>query len=210
MESEFWHDRWAKNEIGFHEGEANALLAANFGALSPGKGSRVFVPLCGKTRDIAWLLSQGQRVAGAELSKTAVEQLFEDLGVKPKVEPAGALSKFSADGVDIFVGDIFELTPELLGHVDATYDRAALVALPDDLRRRYAAHMHHITSAAPQLVICFEYDQSVMRGPPFSVGSAELNRAYGPYYAMKELARATVQGGLKGICPAEETAWLLE
>lgn len=209
MEADFWHARWANNQIAFHEGEANALLVASFDALSLAKGDRVFVPLCGKTRDIAWLLSQGQRVVGAELSKIAIEQLFEDLGITPTVEPIGSLSKFSTEGLEVFVGDIFELTPELLGPVDATYDRAALVALPDDLRGRYAAHIHHITGAAPQLLICFEYDQAVMPGPPFSVDSAKLNRVYGPYYAMKELTRATVQGGLKGICPAEEAVWLL-
>jgi thiopurine S-methyltransferase len=84
MDANFWHQRWGKNEISFHEGEANAMLVDKFQVLSLPKNSRVFVPLCGKTRDIAWLLSQGHRVVGVELSKVAIEQLFTDLGRSQK------------------------------------------------------------------------------------------------------------------------------
>jgi hypothetical protein len=45
----------------------------------------VFLPLCGKTLDIQWLLSRGYGVAGSELSKIAVEQLFSELGVEPNI-----------------------------------------------------------------------------------------------------------------------------
>ena len=66
MEAAFWHERWQRGEIGFHEAQPNALLTAFFERLTLPADSRVFVPLCGKTRDIPWLLSQGLRVAGAE------------------------------------------------------------------------------------------------------------------------------------------------
>jgi len=209
MDADFWHGVWARNALAFHEGQANAMMAANFGALSLAPGSRVFVPLCGKTRDIAWLLSQGYRVAGAELSRVAVEQLFAELGAEPMVETAGPLLKFSAQGVEVFVGDIFDLTAETLGAVDAVYDRAALVALPENLRGRYGAQMTSITGAATQLLICFEYVQSAMPGPPFSIDAAEVGRVYGANHSATPLARVAVKGLLKGICPATETAWLL-
>jgi len=210
MEENFWHERWAKNEIGFHEGEANALLVAHFKALSLAQEARIFVPLCGKTRDIAWLLSQGHKVAGAELSETAVEQLFEELGLVPTIGPAGKMLRVSAENVVVYQGNIFDLTAEMLGPVDAVYDRAALVALPDDLRSRYAAHVRNITGGARQLVICFEYEQSVQPGPPFSISAAELSRLHGGHYAMTELSRVAVKGGLKGLCPADEAVWLLK
>ena len=76
MDPEFWHERWASNRIAFHEGEANRLLVAYFDKLALSPNARVFVPLCGKTRDIAWLRDQGIRVAGAELSELAVAALF--------------------------------------------------------------------------------------------------------------------------------------
>jgi len=209
MEPDFWHGVWAHNAIPFHEGRANAMMVANFGALSLAPGSRVFVPLCGKTRDIAWLLDKGHRIAGAELSRLAVEQLFAELGAEPVIERVGSVLKFSAQNIEIFVGDIFDLTAKTLGVVDAVYDRAALVALPGDLRVRYGAHMAGLTGTAPQLLICFEYDQAVMPGPPFSIDAAEIARVYGEVYSVTPLSRVAVKGNLKGICPATEVTWLL-
>ena len=69
MDTDFWLQRWQENNIAFHRSEANPLLVTHFKALGLAKGSRVFVPLCGKTKDIAWLLSQGYSVEGAELSQ---------------------------------------------------------------------------------------------------------------------------------------------
>lgn len=150
MDASFWHERWESNDIAFHKNEANPLLVRYFDTLSLPKGSRVFVPLCGMTLDIAWLLSKGYRVVGVELSKIAIEQLFTDLAVEPKVSRIGEVDHYSAADIDIFVGDIFYLSRKVLGPVDAIYDRAALVALPEELRRRYTAHVTAITNKAPQ------------------------------------------------------------
>jgi thiopurine S-methyltransferase len=148
-------------------------------------------------------------VAGAELSKLAVDQLFAELGVTPEITREGELEHYRAPNIDIFVGDIFALTSESLGPVDASYDRAALVALPQDLRDRYTAHLVAITQKAPQLLICFEYDQRVMDGPPFSVTADEVKRQYGERYAVRHLETVDVPGGLKGKIPATESVWHL-
>lgn len=122
---------------------------------------------------------------------------------------AGALDRYAAAGIDIFVGDLFDLGPEVLGPVDAIYDRAALVALPENMRARYTGHLRAITGGAPQLLICFEYDQSRHAGPPFSVDADEVRRHYGRHFEPTRLARVEVAGGLKGRCPATESVWLL-
>ena len=96
-----------------------------------------------------------------------------------------------------------------LGLVDAVFDRAALVALPEELRGRYCAHLSLIIANAPQLLVSFVYDQTAMAGPPFSVSDAEIFRHYGSTHAITLLADVNVEGGLKGICPAREKAWLL-
>jgi thiopurine S-methyltransferase len=210
MDASFWHERWGSNDIAFHKNEANPLLVKYFAALSLPKGSRVFVPLCGKTRDIPWLLSQGHRVAGAELSEIAVEQLFKDFGTEAKVSRVGEVDCYSATDLDVFVGDIFHLSSEVLGSVDAVYDRAALVALPEELRKGYTTHLMAITNNAPQLLICYEYDQSLMEGPPFSISNVEVQSRYGEHYQLTLLERADVPGGLKGKCVAQEHVWLLQ
>ena len=210
MDPNFWHQRWKNNETAWHEGKANPLLVTYFSRLGLEKGRRVFVPLCGKTLDISWLLSKGYRVAGVELSQTAIEQLFMELGLQPDISTVGPIAQWSARYLDIFVGDIFALTKKMLDPVDAVYDRAAFVALPESMRDRYTAHLTEITGTAPQLLICYEYDQRVMEGPPFSVRNEEVARQYAHLYQVTLLSSTDVAGGLKGKCPAKENLWLLQ
>ncbi|MEI7870810.1 MAG: thiopurine S-methyltransferase [Alphaproteobacteria bacterium] len=210
MDETFWHRKWERNEIAFHEREANPFLAMYFSNLFLAEGSRVFLPLCGKTLDVRWLLSHGYRVAGAELSEIAVEQLFSGLGVEPTITAIDQVSRYSSTNIDIFVGDIFSLSRDILGKVDAIYDRAALVALPQAMRDRYAAHLIGITDRAPQLLITYDYDQRLVDGPPFSVGHEEVGRQYQGSYDLKLLASADVKGGLKGKYAAAEHVWLLK
>jgi thiopurine S-methyltransferase len=210
MQADFWHQKWDKNEIGFHLPEANPLLVRYFNVLGLTKNSRVFLPLCGKTKDIDWLLTQGYQVAGAELSKIAIDNLFKTLELAPKITKVGELLHYSADNIDIFVGDIFNVSSSLLGAVDAVYDRAALVALPETMRKQYATHIQEITNQAPQLLISFDYDQSVLAGPPFSISSDEVYQHYQNNYGISLLASHNVIGGLKGKCVAIEKVWLLK
>ncbi|MEM9673699.1 MAG: thiopurine S-methyltransferase [Bacteroidota bacterium] len=210
METNFWLNRWENNQIGFHESEANPLLVKFFSGLSLENGSRVFLPLCGKTRDIAWLLSQGCSVVGAELSQLAIEQLFAELHAEPKITQQGKLRHYHTKNLDIFVGDMFHLTGQTLGPVDAIYDRAALVALPQETRQRYTAHLMEITESVPQLLITYEYDQSHMDGPPFSISSEEIDRHYAQYYEVKHQSRTEVTGPLRKRVAAQEEVWLLK
>ena len=210
MEASFWHNRWQTNQTGWHEATVNPLLITHFPSLHIPPGGRVFVPLCGKSLDLGWLLSRGYAVAGAELSKLAVTQLFAELGMEPRISEVGKHKLFRGAKIDIFVGDFFDLTREILGPVDAVYDRAALVALPEAMRAQYTTHLKTLTALAPQLVIGYEYDQTVVPGPPFSVTPDELYRRYGDSYTLTPLARLDVPGGLKGKCPATEHIWRLD
>jgi len=209
MDADFWHRKWQVRELGFHEGEVNAMLATHFGRLGLAAHARVFLPLCGKTKDVAWLLERGCRVVGIELSEVAIGELFDELGVAPEVSERGGLRRYRAHGVDIFGGDVFRLTAELLGPVGAVYDRAALVALPVAMRARYAAHLMRICGAAPQLLVTFEYDQALLEGPPFSVDEPEVRALYEPHFRLDSLAREAIPGGFKGKVAAHDRAWLL-
>ncbi|MBL9133875.1 MAG: thiopurine S-methyltransferase, partial [Verrucomicrobiaceae bacterium] len=210
MKAEFWHQRWKNKEIQFHEQTANPLLVRHIDSLGLTPGSRIFVPLCGKTLDIGWLLARGHRVVGAELSEDAVEQLFAKLGMKPQRRSVDGLIHFHTDGLDIFVGDIFQLRPETLGDVHAVFDRAALVALPEEMRLRYAQHVTAITGGVSQLLISYEYDQSLQAGPPFAVSENEITAHYARTHEVMLLQREEMTGGLKGKCAASQTVWLLQ
>ena len=209
MEPNYWHQRWDRGEIGFHASEVNPALVQRLDQLNLESGSRILVPLCGKTHDIGWLLAQDLDVVGVELSPIAVSELFENLGVEPEIDDSGPLRRFSAPNLEIWNGDFFDLTPEALGLVDAVYDRAALVALPESMRQRYAAHLIALTHAAPQLLLTYEYDQAQMAGPPFSVPEAEVHRLYDGAYRLTLLDRKLMPGKFKGKAEAATVVWWL-
>ncbi len=209
MDGDFWRAKWRNEELGWHRATPNPMLVRHVSALGLRTGARVFVPLCGKTVDIGWLRDNGCRVVAVELVESAVKQLFAGLGLAPEIRSDGALKRYVADGVDVFVGDLFDLDAAALGEVDAVYDRAALVALPPETRVAYAARLAAITVRAPQLLVTFDYDQNAMNGPPFSVTDAEVAALYGVAYDVERLQSAEVEGGLKGFCPATETVWSL-
>ena len=210
MEPAFWHDRWNQNKIAFHEGKPNSLLSSHFSRLSLRQGSRVFVPLCGKTNDLGWLADQGHRVVGIELNEPAVEEAFRTMRVSPHVERLGEHRLYRSDLVEIFVGDFFSLTADILGPVDAVYDRAALVALPPEMRKAYARHLTALTSAAPQFLISYDYDQTQTDGPPFSVPGEEIHRLYRDHYDQELVASAEISGPLSERCSGLENVWLLK
>jgi thiopurine S-methyltransferase len=205
MQAEFWHWIWERDLIGFHMETVNPFLAAHLGALGLAPGDTVFLPLCGKTRDIGWLLEQGFRVVGCDLSPLAAGQLFHDLGAEPQITEMGALACHAAPGLRFFVGDIFELNAEMLGPVQAVFDRAALYALPASERARYAAHLTALSGTAPQLLTSLIYDQTRMKGPPYAVPDAEVRSLYGATHDLIVLERVTEGGDLV----FEDVVWLL-
>ena len=215
LDTLYWQKRWKENNIAFHEEAENKFLTRHLDKLELIKGSRIFIPLCGKTRDIAWLLSKGYRVVGIELSEIAVQALFFEFGVTANVKTITTTNKqtliqYSAPNIDIFVGDVFNLSKESIGHVDAIYDRAALVALSKSTRIKYSHHLIKITSAAPQLLITYTYDQQLMEGPPFSINEDEVQRHYAETYTLQFIEGKKIIHGFKNNITPTENAWLLQ
>lgn len=209
MDKAFWHKKWELGELGFHQAKGNPLLKQTFDQLQLPSGARVFLPLCGKTGDIHWLLACGCQVVGCELSEQAVQALFQELGMTAAVTEHGRLKRYRAPMIELWVGDIFDLTREHIGVVDATYDRAALVALPDSVRPDYARQLTQLTKGSPQLLICFEYDQAEMKGPPFSVIEPEIRQLYESSYQVGMIIREPMPDGFNGRFTVNEVVWLL-
>lgn len=188
MNPDFWLERWQRNEIGFHQQETNAHLQDYWPRFGLPAGSRVFVPLCGKSRDLLWLRARGHEVLGVEISPLAVRDFFAENGITPQVARDGAFERCTAEGLTILCGDFFDLTPALLVGVAGVYDRASLIALPPELRARYAGHLAAILPrAAETLLVTMEYRQQEMNGPPFAVQEDEVRRLYEPHYAVTTL-----------------------
>lgn len=197
MEADFWHNRWENNLTGFHLDEVNQHLKENWPVLNLPAGSRVFVPLCGKSLDLIWLAEQGHQVVGIELSHLAAEAFFSENQLKVERRQIGALELWQSEKISLFCGDFFDLTTEILGQVDAVYDRASLIALPPAMRQDYAAKMTELAQSAPKLLVTLEYDQSKMDGPPFSVSEDEVRALYQAKYQVKQLTAQNVLGDNK-------------
>ncbi len=168
-----WLVRWESGHTGWHEAGGNTALRKFWPGLSA--GSRVLVPLCGKSPDLLWLAQQGHDVTGVELSEIAARAFFAETGISFKVESKGHLLCFRGleQAVTIVCGDYFQFLDEPF---DALYDRAALVALPLDLRPNYVEYTNSLLKVdAAQLLITLEYDQSKANGPPYSVLSDEVS-----------------------------------
>ncbi len=209
MEQEFWQTRWRQNRIAFHEGQPNTLLSGHLERLHLRSGDAVFVPLCGKAVDLDWLVSQGHRVVGIEFNQQAVAEVFERNNLVPEVRRQTDHLHYHADGIDLFVGDFFHLTPAMVGAIDAVYDRAALVALPEPRRADYARHLSELSGGAPQLVISYDYEAAEQIGPPFSVPAREIETLYGQRYRLELVDSRRISGPLAERCSGWENAWLL-
>lgn len=193
METGFWHARWTSNQIGFHRDSVNPQLERWWPACDVPAGSRVLVPLCGKSLDMCWLAERGYSVTGIELSPIAVEAFFEENDRVPEVTEVAGLQRFASGAIEIFCGDFFALDHRHVGDIAAVYDRAALIALPADMRARYVAHLATLVAPAGRgMLVTLAYDDTQMQGPPFSVPPDEVTALLGDTWQIEQLAHDDV------------------
>ena len=173
------------------DGTADASSAAT--VLGIAHGAKVFVPLAGKSLDMAWFAAQGHRVLGVELSRLAIEQFFAEHELQPGMRETRYGTHYEAGGIELIHGDAFGLDADLLRDCAAVFDRAALIALPPDLRLRYA---HELYAALPTdcrgLLVSLEYPQAERAGPPFSVPEDEVRALYGTDWQVDLLERRPI------------------
>ena len=193
MNADFWLQRWQEGRIGFHRDSVMPLLEEYWDALALPRGSRVFVPLAGKSRDMLWLAARGHRVLGVELSPLAVGQFFAENGLVPVVHESRCGVHHEAGAIEVICGDAFALNAEILSGCAGAYDRAALIALPPDLRRRYAGELHaRLPAGCRELLITLEYPQHEKHGPPFAVDESEVRALYQPRWQVERLERRDI------------------
>lgn len=188
MNDDFWHERWAKNEIGFHLIDTNPFLIKHWSALQATISDSVFVPLCGKSNDLIWLSKRVKQVVGVELSQQAVEDFFSDNGFTPIIQKTEHFIEYRYNNITLLCGDFFKLTPTQLSCCHFIYDRASLIAFPADMRKAYVKKLRDlIPDEVRRLLITLEYPQHEMNGPPFSVPSTEVQQHFAQSFRVEEL-----------------------
>lgn len=216
MDKDFWEQRWQRRDIGFHQPHIHEQLKQHWPSLNLPRGSAVFVPMAGKSRDMIWLATQGHRIIGVELSDIAVREFFTEGGQTPAITSEENFEISSAGPFSLYCGDFFDMRPEALSDVTAVYDRAALIALPAALQKRYAETLARILPRdAVIFLVALDYPEREISGPPFSVPRQEIERLFGDTF---EVAVLEARDGLaaspnlqkRGLTRLEETTYLLK
>ena len=216
MNPEFWQTRWQEKRIGFNQSDVNPLLIKYFADLKLPIGSRILVPLCGKSIDMVWLAAQGYDVIGIELVESAVQEFFTEQDIAYTITEHDKhpnikcyQGKISEQTVDLWVADIFALSSDDIGHVDAVYDRAALIAMPAELRTQYSQQVINLSHNASQLLLTLNYDQNERAGPPFSISQEQVQQYYGNAYQMNKLEEEPSTLNAAPEMAVTEPVWLL-
>jgi len=188
MNRDFWQARWDEGRIGFHQDEINPYLQTYWPRLGITPGATVFVPLCGKSRDMLWLRDQGYSVIGVEIVPRAVEAFFTENNLTVTRRSHGSFTLWECEGIKIFQGDFFELRDDDVAGITTVYDRASLIALPPAMRQRYAAQLRNtLPSKMSVLLVTMDYPQKEMDGPPFAVTEQEVALLYQNYFKIEVL-----------------------
>ncbi|WP_296244981.1 MULTISPECIES: thiopurine S-methyltransferase [unclassified Psychrobacter] len=219
MDSKFWQQRWQEGRIGFHQPNVNPQLIKYISNLALSIGSQVLVPLCGKSVDMAWLAHEGYDVVGIELVETAVQAFFSEQNIIPTIAEftsatdKSTLKRYQGQLADqtitLWAADIFSLNATDIGDIDAVYDRAALIALPADMRQKYSKQIRKLSHNASQLLMTLTYDQSKKAGPPFSISHKDIQQYYGTHYQIKELEGESSTLNAASEIAVTEHVWLL-
>lgn len=213
MDAQFWIDRWKEGRISFHQDTYHDKLTEYFPRLNPQRGQSVLVPLCGKTKDLLWLRSLNLYVHGVELHGEAVEAFFSENGLpSPKISRNRDFTRYTNGNIVISCGDFFKLNEA--GAYDYVYDRASLVALPPHMREDYARVIKQsLKPGGKCLLIAYEYDQSKMDGPPFSIPTDEIRGLYEDQFSIErvESRRPATEGSrFDALDTLSENVYILE
>ncbi len=183
-----WIQRWKEGETGWHRDQVNPKLVEFIDCLKLKQGDTVFVPLCGKSYDMVYLLNQGFKVLGVELSQLAIEQFFDENNLVYTIHQTDQFILYQGENITLYCGDYFALNASILKSVSAVYDRAALIALVVDLRAKYVQHLYSIISNDCRvLLLTLNYPQSQMSGPPFAVDENEVVSLFGKGFECQQL-----------------------
>ena len=183
-----WLEFWANNETNWHSDVVTQELEKYLGLLKLESGDTVFVPLCGKSLDMIYMLNRGFSVIGVEVSEIGIKQFFHENGLDFTISQVGEFDLYSAKNIEIYCGDFFSLTSKHLCGVKAVFDRKSLIALDRNLRQKYVKHLNDIISLGVRiLLITLHYPTHQMSGPPFSVDKSEVESLFSMAFNYQEL-----------------------
>ena len=187
MSNRIWKEMWKRNDIAFHQSQASPLLETYISRLNLPEGATILVPMCGKSLDMSLLVAMGFRVLGIELSNVAIRAYFATANQKPSRQKVGRFIRWHAGNVELWCGDIFDLTAEDIGHIHLLYDNASLTALPAEDRAKYIEHFRNrLAPDGETLLITTESPEHTSTANGNHIDD-EIQSLYGGHYLIKLL-----------------------
>lgn len=186
MQPEFWQKSWQEGgtKTSFHRRDIHPCVLKYLPDYFL-RGQRVLVPLCGKDNALKWFRDHAAHVIGVELSAKAINQFFNEQGLSYSKTADG---RYEAEGITIFNRNLFDLTSAEVGEINLVYDRAALVALPVDLRQQYRQKVDKLMAVGAKcLLITLEFQPYLGNTPPFSITPEEVQKYYGDRYIIDHI-----------------------
>src|SRR5690554_1064911 len=201
-----WLERWREGRIGFHRDHPHPILVKHWPGLGVRPGTKVLVPLCGKSLDMRWLAGQAHPVLGIELAPEAIEQFMaEGEGVATRYRQAG-FQVCRQGNVELWCGDFFHFHIEQAAEIGAFYDRASLIALPPATRQRYAFHLAQLVPPGGRgLLVCLTRPPGEVVGPPSGLSVEGVWPLFAPNFRVTLLEQGEPEPG-NGF---RERAWAL-
>lgn len=200
MELSYWQSRWQKGNTGWHMDTVYPVLPKIWPQLNIPSGARIFVPLCGKSLDLQWLIDQNCTVIGVDISKKALHSIMQQHSEPFEQEASHGFTIYRSEAMTLWEGDVMKLPNDRMPPIDLIYDKAAIVALPPNMRSDYAQKLLSLCSDHTQILMqTFEYIQEEMNGPPFSVDEQELEKLFGKQFSRHLLHEQSKLKELKGF-----------
>ncbi|KAL3908877.1 MAG: hypothetical protein SGILL_008315, partial [Bacillariaceae sp.] len=152
------------------------------------KNARVFVPLCGKTVDLAFLTTLASEVVGVEGIRVALEQFAEenpDLKISEPTADARSdgYERFVGENITLLKGDYFDLdSTKTDGEFGMIFDRASMVAIEPKMRPAYIDILGKLLAPGGIiLLVVLERkgsEEAMKKGPPYSIAEATVRSLY--------------------------------
>ena len=176
-----WAQRWEDGNTGWHGSQVNENLQKHANhVVQSNQHSTIAVPLCGKSLDMLWLRDQGATVVGIELVCKPIQDFFAQNNLQPEQHD----NIYSSNNLHLIESDILLVDQATLSKIgisnlDAIYDRAALVAMPPELKSQYAEHC--LSLLKPKgiiLLIGYNSNLQAHQGPPFPIKEGSVEQWY--------------------------------
>nr|XP_039260200.1 probable thiopurine S-methyltransferase [Styela clava] len=188
--------------------QASPMLRKHIKSLLPNAiRKRIFLPLCGKSPDIKWLIDEGYEVVGLECSEHAILEFFEENSVEFEKSVSTKDHSFrvytgKTANVVIYEGDYFKFNSDIAGGLfDAVWDSASLNTIELASRKPYVEIMRSVLDKQAKYMLSAMYfgEKRTWINNPFDITDADMTELFGEYFTWDKVDEDDSEWGLERI-----------